>query len=237
MRLVSWNIELGKNVELAAEELAATRISNRPLAEADIILVQELDDVGANTLATKLGMDLRYEAPASHPDTGRPFGNAILSRWPMGESEMVTLPHTAFVQGQPRAATTTTIEVAGSTVRAYSVHLETVLLDVPRRVRQVRTVADDTRKRSAPIVVIGGDFNTASRRSSRAFNRPLSRAGFSRVSAPNAKTFERFGRPFTLDHLYAKGHLAIDDCGVIAEARASDHQPVWADLHVPRADA
>ena len=80
-------------------------------------------------------------------------------------------------------------------------------------------------------VVIGGDFNSASARSIRVFDSAMGEAGFTRASATVGSTFERFGRPFTLDHLYAHG-LRAQVSGVVASASASDHQPVWSHFNM-----
>lgn len=228
MRVVSWNIELGRNLDRAAEELKTLG----GLEGADVVLLQEMDDSGVRSLADALGMDYRYAAPADHPLTGRPFGNAILSSWPMGEVESVPLPHTAAVQGQLRAATVATVDVNGTTIVAYSVHLETVLLDLRRRAAQVRVLVADTEQRVDPHVVIGGDFNSASTRSLRRFTAALEQAGFDHVSDRDAVTFQRFGRSFALDHLYTRALRRVDG-GVVGRATASDHQPIWADLEIP----
>lgn len=228
MRIVSWNIELGQKVEQAASELT----SITALAGADVVLLQEMDPDGVDHIADALGCDRRYFAPADHCETGRPFGNAVLSAWPMGEVAAAELPHIAPVQGQPRAATSATVTVDGTMVVAYSVHLETVLLDLRRRAGQVNALASHVVRRSDPHpVVIGGDFNSASRRSISRFDVAMRRAELQRVTSEQAATFHRFGRSFALDHLYVKGLRPLRS-GVVAEAGASDHQPVWVDLEI-----
>ncbi len=227
MRVVSWNIELGRQVDRAAEEL--TELPE--LSNVDLLLVQEMDPEGTQRLAERLGMDYRYSAPAEHPMTQLPFGNAVLSRWPMSEVVDVALPHTARVQGQPRCATSTTVTVNGTPIVAYSVHIETVLLGLKRRSDQVSAIAQHAAEVAESRVVIGGDFNSASARSIRAFDSAMGEAGFTRASATIGTTFERFGRPFMLDHLYSRG-LRVQESGVVASASASDHRPVWGHFSV-----
>ena len=221
IRVVSWNIEHGLNIAQAASDL--TTIPD--LQDPDILLLQEMSGTGTEELAAQLGLDYRYFAPANHPETGLPFGNAILSRWPMEETEFHELPHTARIQGQPRSVTGTVVVVDGMPVATFSVHIETVLLGLRRRAEQVDTLRSTTVDHDT--VVVGGDFNTASRRSTRCFDTVLSKAGLHRNSNSDAATFHRFGRPFTLDHLYAKGLERIAS-GVAAGATASDHLPIWA---------
>ncbi len=140
------------------------------------------------------------------------------------------MPHTAAVMGQRRSAASAVVDVDGVAVVVHSVHLETVLLSVRRRVAQVRSVADATPERSVPCIV-GGDFNAASARSLRNFDSPLSSVGFDRVTDGSVPSFRRFGRDFSLDHLYVRGFRARS-VGVETTATASDHRPVWAELEI-----
>ena len=220
IRVVSWNIEHGLNIAQAATDLTTIPA----LGDPDIVLLQEMSGTGTENLAAQLGLDYRYFAPANHPETGLPFGNAILSPWPMEETEYCELPHTARIQGQPRSVTWTIVVVDVMPVATFSVHIETVLLGLRRRAKQVDTLRSSTVGHDT--VVIGGDFNTASRRSTRCFDAVLSTAGLHRYSNSDA-TFHRFGRPFRLDHLYGKGLVRVGS-GVAAGATASDHLPIWA---------
>jgi endonuclease/exonuclease/phosphatase family metal-dependent hydrolase len=227
-RVVSWNIELGRNLDQAADELRTIE----PLADADIVLLQEMDDEGTAFLAGELAMDHHYDSPAPHPLTGKPFGNAILSRWPLLEAAEVRFPHRARVQGQLRGATKAVVDLQGTHVTGYSVHIETVLMGTRRRSAQVRTLGSDAGRTPAPHMVIGGDFNAATARSRRAFDAALGEAGLLRATNDERGTFERFGRSFALDHIYTRG-LRVLASGVAAEPGASDHQPVWAELEAP----
>jgi len=226
MRIVSWNIELGRNVDRAAADIVRSEYLRAP----DVLLVQEMDPASVADLADRLDMDFRFAAPADHPKTGAPFGNAVLSPWPMSAAVETQLPHTAMVMGQPRAATSVVVTIDGVDVVAHSVHLETVLLDVRRRVNQVRSVAELTAPGSLPCI-IGGDFNAASSRSLRNFDKPLHAVGFQRVTDESMKSFRRFGRLFALDHLYLRD-LVVRSVGVEPTATASDHQPVWAEVEL-----
>lgn len=223
IRIVSWNIELGLNLDQAVTELR----SEPDLRNADIILLQEMSPSGTQRVAENLNMDYRYAAPARHPDTGQPFGNAVLSPWPMDHLIEIPLPHTAPIQGQPRMAVGATIEIAGTPTTAFSLHLETVLLSLARRERQVAAFTSAISGDPEHPIVVGGDFNTASTRSIRRFGSTMARAGLKPLSQSPAPTFRRFGRGFTLDHMYARKVTATAG-GVASSAHASDHKPIWA---------
>jgi endonuclease/exonuclease/phosphatase family metal-dependent hydrolase len=222
MRVVTWNIELGKDIELAAEEL----LGQPDLKDADVILVQEMSPAGTDQLSTLLGIPALYDAVATHPNTGLPFGNAVLSPWPLSDPQNVALPHTALIDGQARSALFAIANIDGHQVVVGSIHLETVLLDVRRRALQLATAADHLAQTAQPCI-IGGDFNSASRRSLRAFDDVLRKAEVHRLSTEEQPTFHRFGRPFFLDHIFGRGVTRIDS-GVVEATAASDHDPVWA---------
>ena len=223
IRVVSWNIELGRNITQATQEIATISELKSP----DILLLQEMSEPASQQLAGELGFDYRYFGRAPHPETGLLFGSTILSPWPMGEASSHLLPHTPRVQKQPRSMTSAVVTVDGVPITVFSAHLETVLLRLARRVEQVEVLATTVEELGASRVIAGGDFNTASDRSVRLFDQTLGKAGLTRATKADEPTFYRFGRPFRLDHLYAKG-LTVTASGVAAKATASDHFPIWA---------
>lgn len=226
MRVVTWNIQFGLQPDLAAREL----LGLAELADADIVLLQEMDRPGAAAIAAELGADFVFAAAAIFPGTGRELGNAIISRWPISAPRELALPHTARVGGQPRSAITATVDVAGRPTHVYSAHTETPLLGLARRSQQFATIADDVaaRPNDEPIIV-GGDFNTAMGREVRALARVMTSAGLEHASGTSGPTLRRFGRDFTLDHVFAR-RLEPAASGVARSATASDHAPVWADF-------
>ena len=68
MRVVSWNIELGRNVDGVAEIL----LDHPDLQSADIVLSQEMSTDSANALAERLGMHVLYDWAELHCKTGDP---------------------------------------------------------------------------------------------------------------------------------------------------------------------
>lgn len=225
MKVVSWNIEHGIKVDQAITELT----SITELADADIILLQEMSPESVAAIADGLGLDYRFGAVADSCETGRPFGNAVLSPWPMGETDTIPLPLTARKMPQPRCAVHTTVEVNEMTVNAISIHLETVLLSRRGRARQAVSAARAKNVNRPEPTVLGGDLNSASVAAIRAMDRSLANASLTRLTDGTTETFRRFGLPFTLDHVYGRGVQATAS-GVVAAATASDHQPIWVEL-------
>ena len=85
--VVTYNLRYG---EATAEAVAAWRETG-PLPAADIVLLQEMDEAGVETIARELGYNYVYY-PASVAEDGDDFGNAILARRPISDPAKLILP-------------------------------------------------------------------------------------------------------------------------------------------------
>lgn len=224
---MSWNIEFG----LRADEAAAILAEHDDLRDADVVLLQEMDEPSTATVAEHLGMEQAYASASVHPQTDRPFGNAILSRWPVSAPAVTDLPHVAAVQGQPRIALSASIDIDGRRVSAVSVHTETPVLSHKKRLVQFTSLGDDVASLPNDRVILGGDFNTASSRSVQAVTEELARRRLHRMSAGSGPTLRRARREFVLDHVFARGFAPIAT-GVVRGLDVSDHAPVWAEVEM-----
>lgn len=228
MLVVSWNIEMGVQTERAAHELSG----RDELSGADVVLLQEVDAGGAALIAEQLDMHFGYAAAAAHPRTGRAFGNAVLSRSPIGAVREIALPFTAAVQGQPRSALQAQTSFAGQPVVAYSVHTETALLSLSKRSQQFRAVANAANDHAPPaIIVVGGDFNTVTGRGVNALHAAMETASLRPANQDDHPTFVRLRKSMRLDHLYTRG-LRARRSGVSRATTASDHFPVWTKFEI-----
>ncbi len=230
MRVVSWNIRLGLKVDRAIHALT----TNPDLVGADLILLQEMDDDGPIEIAEALGLQSAYEAGCMVKGTDRPFGNAILARGNVGEAQAVGLPYPGrFLGLRSRVAVQSAVTVepldgdGPHDLMVWSVHAEIPTLPHRLQVAQYREVAETVAASGHPRSIVGGDFNTASKRSIRGLVSSMERAGMARVLPAGQKTFRRFGRFFELDHLFASGFTIVDS-GYSRDHDASDHDPVWA---------
>jgi endonuclease/exonuclease/phosphatase family metal-dependent hydrolase len=157
--------------------------------------------------------------------TGRDFGNAILSRWPISDDRKIILPHLGRLAKSLRTATAATIAVAGVPVRVYSVHLGTIIDLGPGAKRdQAQAVLADAA--AYPHVIVSGDMN------SHGIGREFRAAGYVWPTEHNPRT-KHF---WNWDHVFLKG-LELRDItstGVVRDTRhASDHRPVWAEVVFP----
>jgi endonuclease/exonuclease/phosphatase family metal-dependent hydrolase len=216
VRVVSFNIAFGVEVDSAIALLA----SEPELREADVILLQEMDEAATRRVADALSLWYVYYPSVFHLRTRRHFGNAVLSRWPIVEDEKIILPHLSRLARTQRIATGATILVGSTPVRVYSTHLATPMDIGPAARRdQLREIIVDAA--SYRHVVLGGDMNDY------AVGNLARKMGYGWPTRRGPPT-TRFGR---WDHIFFKGLTSPESgaSGTIPDARgSSDHLPVWA---------
>lgn len=214
LQVATFNIQEGREVAGALEVI----LGNPGLAEADFLLLQEMDPEGTETIAEALGMAWVYY-PAGLRG-GRGWGNAVLSRWPLEEDEKIVLPHQAWVGGTRRIATAVTARVGDTPVRVYSVHLATPLNQSRgEREDQLRTVLEDAAAYSH--VIIGGDLNSGS------LAEVALAEGYQWPTREGPRTVW-FSR---VDHVLYRGLVPVwsGTAGTVTDnGGTSDHLPVWA---------
>lgn len=216
LKVVSFNIEFALQIDSALEVLR----TDPELLDADIILLQEMDNPGTRYIARTLGMWYVYYPGTRHIKHGRDFGNAVLSRWPIVDDRKIVLPHLARLYKTMRTATAASVLIGDDTVRVYSTHLGTVAnINVQQRREQLQTVlADASRYRR---VIIGGDMNHEG------VGSVAVDAGYFWPTEHGPPT-ATIGR---LDHIFLKGLSIPQDnaAGTVLDNRASsDHRPIWA---------
>ncbi len=216
LRVVTFNIKLGRAVDRAIEVLAGDSLRG-----ADIVALQEMDDVGVERIARALGLNYVYFPGVIHPTDGRYFGPALLTPWPIERSWKVRLPHLGRFRHQQRTATAAVIRVRGTRVQAYAVHLETQLrVSDHQRADQVQTILDDAIDAPGPVI-LAGDFNSCD------IGPQVTRAGYRWLTELVGPTIT----VFSWDHIFVRGVGVARpaSAGVVKEVHgASDHHPVWA---------
>ena len=229
------------NVHMETAARIAGGLSGPWLRRADVILLQEIESHDreglsrAGQLAARLGMSYAY-APGYGLRAGGSHGVAILSRWPLGDLELIELPREqVVVNSARRVALGATVAYPGRAVRVYSVHLDNRINPSDRR-RQLAPVLAAAARGELPVIV-AGDMNTSpfcwighlvpvpcGRQDDRL--EALVRArGFdlpARGSGPTSPWLS-----MRLDALYARG-IAARRVGVDRRVRVSDHLPLWA---------
>lgn len=232
MKVVSWNIVHGIDIDGAVEALR----SDERLAESDVLLLQEMDEIGVRAVADALGLHYVYAPASVHPKSGRDFGNAVLTPTPLTEPTVVELPHKAPVGGQPRIAISTTSRIAGRDVALCTTHTEIPAMSTAKRYEQFTVVATTAAAHNTDQVVVGGDFNTVTAKGIRTLVGLFDEVEFRHVSIDAVPTLRRVGQHFTLDHLFARGLWPVES-GVVRGLGASDHAPIWAVLEASETES
>lgn len=218
MRVVSFNIKMADRIGAAIEVLRSG-----PLRDADIISLQEMDESGTERIARELHLNYVYYPGSIHPARHQYYGPAILSPWPIERSWKLILPYEAPVRRQRRNATAAVVNVRGTRVWVYAVHLETQLrASEYARQDQAATVLADAKSASGPVVV-AGDFN------SWGIGKYFEQQGFAWPTRDVGRTITIF----SWDHIFVRGLPlgASAAAGKVRDVRgASDHRPVWATL-------
>ena len=222
IRIVTFNVKFAEDVAGAI-----TVIRDTPeLRGADLIALQEMDERGVDRIARALSWNGVYYAASVHPNTGKTFGPALLSPWPITRGWKVLLPHQGYARAQRRVATGAEVLIGRLRVRAYSVHLEMLLrMSEEKRTDQARAVLEDAADWPGPVVV-AGDLNDD--RMGTIFE--------SRGYAWVTRGVPRTVGIFSYDHIFARGLGGSpgEPASGVADARgSSDHRPVWAVVEVP----
>ena len=159
---------------------------------------------------------------------GGEHGNALLSRWPMGDVGHHDVSDHRFEQ---RGLLHVPVIWNGSTVHAVVVHFG---LGHAGRVRQVQRLAHflKTEVPADAMLVVAGDFNDWGER----LDAPMQALGLHRAiaagPADRAATFPSIAPLFALDRFYLRGLICrttLVPRGV-SWARMSDHLPLVAEL-------
>ena len=192
--------------------------------DADIVLLQEMNEAGAARVAEALGMCWVYYPAVVHPKAHGNFGNAILAHQPLLAPEKIILPHLGGIGRTQRIATAATIMLGDRPLRLYSVHVGTwAELTREQRKDQVAAVIDAADAFDGDVI-IGGDLNDEGLCAS------FEAAGYNWLTRKVGRTCKLW----SLDHVFTRGLVAGGSCGRIPDNRgASDHFPVWVTLGVP----
>lgn len=248
LRVVDWNIDRGQQLPGVIDFLASTN--------ADILILQEADLNARRTrrlnvaeeIARKLQMDYVFgrefqelvqgskSSPAYH-------GQATLSKWPISNPRLIRFsrqshfwqPHWFLPKIEPfqerlggRIALVAEINVAGSRLITYNLHLESRGSD-ELRLAQVNEVLSDASQQDAQCpLIVAGDLNMDASKGAAAA--AFANAGFENaIAAPRAATtpsrglFEGGRR---IDWAFVRGPIRGGSSQVHNRITASDHYPI-----------
>lgn len=246
MRLVSWNIHggLGRDGRRDLERVASVL---REIG-CDVAALQEVGDAQRRSsdadhaladhaahLARLLKWAVAYGPTLVH--AGRPYGNAVLSRFPISRARNYDLS----IRGrEPRGCLRADLDIeAGGSLHLFNLHWG--LSGGERRKQAAMLLSADLLRDTAltaPMVVCG-DFNMwmpvpgpIARLLRTQLRDAAAVAGTRRATWPSRFPLLR------LDRAYVDAGVEVLDAGVHEAAQAkiaSDHLPLWIDLALRRA--
>ncbi len=194
---------------------------------SDIVVLNEVDKYRkrsgfrsqARWLAKRLNMDHRFVCIT------RRFlaqtGNAILTRFPILESEKLDLGSTE----KARSALRATIQTGDTALTCIAVHLNLARTDRLAHARQIESL---TQRYPDPLVVMG-DFNALPGSSEvQLLSQTLTDVMKERA---DAATFPSLNPKNRIDYIFISRNCAIIEANVIGSA-ASDHLAVFAAVEV-----
>jgi endonuclease/exonuclease/phosphatase family metal-dependent hydrolase len=163
LRIMSYNVHgcLGLDGNISPERIARVISRHNP----DVICLQELDvdrpRSGGTNQAEKIArlLEMQYHFHPAFRWKDEQYGNAILSRYPLGLMKVGALPRIS-AETEPRGALWVTVEFQGIMVGVINTHLS---LWPKERLLQAQALIGDEwlghPKCQGPIIVCG-DFNT-----------------------------------------------------------------------------
>lgn len=217
LQIASFNLHHTRRLDRALQVAQA----EPRIREADLLALQETDQAAAERFAAVLGLSHVCYHGEVHPHTGRCFGPALLSRWPVGDSCRVDLPHPGL-HGLARLAVAATVLVEGTPVRTYAVHLGTMREILPAHQNAQARALLAHAAAGTERAVVAGDLNR------KGIGRLFEAAGWRWVTRDVGPTHHCW----SFDHVFVRGWdgAATRSGSVRAALAASDHRAVWAEV-------
>jgi endonuclease/exonuclease/phosphatase family metal-dependent hydrolase len=243
LKVICYNVRVGAGPHPERLTGAGLRENLAALVEflrkhdPDVVLLQEIDQgtrrsgdtMQAELLAAELGY-FHYFAKAMDYDGGA-YGTAMLSRWPLRETQTIRLYHEGGTE--QRTLSAAVLQSPGGAILLLNTHLG---LTPAQRARQTAEIAAFVEKnlRRMPIV-LAGDFNaTPEADEMRPIYALLRDAGApdNRLVPPGDRSTSPALSPSrTIDYIFVSPEIQVLETRVI-QVLLSDHLPIIATLTV-----
>jgi endonuclease/exonuclease/phosphatase family metal-dependent hydrolase len=241
-RVVSFNVEMGKDPDLATQIRG-----NAAIADAALFLIQEEEGYPeeGTTRARRLAqqLDLGYVYVPGRVKKSGTHGLALLSRFPIENVEVMALPLTDG--GQQRIAICADVVIGEARLHVVNLHLEThinitdrilhmrpAVIDLPEQVLVAGDVNTNPylwEEGSVPLVPTAQIIDTDQAPLLDDYMRAL---GFSTPADDVGPTERMLGVESRLDAIYTRG-LVVGKATVERTVGGSDHWPIWVDVTLP----
>jgi endonuclease/exonuclease/phosphatase family metal-dependent hydrolase len=157
MRIATYNIHKARGMDgrTSIKRIAAVLAD----VNADIVALQEVfsvcdtDDGQVETLAEEFGFNAAFGCTRHH--RGRPYGNAILSRWPIVSSHDMDI---TWQHREKRGCIRVDLNTPRGTLHVFNIHMGTSYFERRYQVRSLISSKQLDDNLSGPRVLVG-DFN------------------------------------------------------------------------------
>jgi endonuclease/exonuclease/phosphatase family metal-dependent hydrolase len=248
LRIVDWNIDRGQQLPAVMDFLEGMK--------AEIVILQEVDLNARRThrvnvaeeIARKLqmnyvfGREFQELVQGSKTDPAY-HGQATLAKWPISNPRLIRFsrqsnfwrPHWFVPRVEPfqerlggRIALVTDINVAGSKLLIYNLHLESRPNDELRLAQIEEVLSDAARQDSQRPLIVAGDFNLDASKNSAAS--AFATAGFQDAIAdprtPTTPSHRLLEPGRRIDWAFIRGPIRASSGRVYNRVKASDHYPI-----------
>jgi len=155
IKVVTWNLKFAENPAEAIAALAQVE----EIRDADVLLLQEMDEASVDAIARELDYNYVYYPATIHPHHEKNYGTAILTKWLIVNHRKIPLPNSVSRVKQLRIAMMAEIQVEDRLLDVYNAHLEISWM----LARSGRTQVDYLFAQIDPHAdwtIVGGDFNS-----------------------------------------------------------------------------
>ncbi len=233
LKIVTYNVHKCRGMDGRTEVRRIVDVLGR--IDADVVALQEIfgpveGGTGqADRIASELGFDLAFGQTMEK--RGRPYGNAVLSRWPITWSNSFEL---AWTRRDRRGCLRADIEAPFGRVHMFNVHMGTSYFE---RRHQIRSLVEEDLLLNAadgPRLVVG-DFNEWVNGLTTRVLRSQFDGIDMRLHAGRRRSYPGVLPFLHLDHIYFEPPLEIDQVQLVRNRQtlvASDHLPLVAEFSV-----
>lgn len=218
IRVMTYNIHRGISVDnkLDLDEIVETIKSSG----AEIIALQEVERFSVRTrfqdqihyIADKLSMQYAY-GKSLNILNGQ-YGNAILSKYPIEEYEVIELPS----EGEKRTLLRARLNAFGNNIITYNTHLGLKQSERDLQIEEIVKLTTEDKN-----ILLMGDFNSKVDKLGIITENYKDCASFE--NSYNRATFDKDGLIERIDYIFVSRNFEVKLYDVL-ESTASDHYPV-----------
>ena len=235
MKIVTYNIHKAQGMD---GKVSIKRIADVLAAvNADIVALQEVfglcdaHEGQVERLADHLGLQPAFGCTRHHE--GRPYGNAILTRFPITRYHEMDI---SLAKRERRGCIRADLETPKGALHVFNIHMGTSYFERRHQVRAFISSKELLENLSGPRVLVG-DFNEWIRGlTTRMLSEKFESLNM-QLHVQRRRSYPGMMPMLHLDHIYFERPLHIDKAELVQtelSVVASDHLPLAATFHWPK---